>query len=130
MSDTPSGTRRSSHVNITSLQSHILQGEAQAPGSTGDFTWILSAISLAAKAIAAKVRMARIEDVLGDDRAANESAPDEVIRAHDVLNEVGRVAVLDHIERVPVGRDGVEPELAGKRDRVPHRELWRIDDQE
>jgi fructose-1,6-bisphosphatase I len=71
MSDTPSGTRRSSHVNITSLQSHILQGEAQAPGSTGDFTWILSAISLAAKAIAAKVRMARIEDVLGDDGGAN-----------------------------------------------------------
>ena len=57
--------------NITSLQSHILQGEAEAPGSTGDFTWILSAISLAAKAIAHKVRIARIEDVLGDHGAAN-----------------------------------------------------------
>jgi len=59
------------YVNITSLQSHILQGEASAPGSTGDFTWILSAISLAAKAIAARVRMARIEDVLGDSSGAN-----------------------------------------------------------
>ena len=56
---------------ITSLQSHILQGEANAPGSTGDFTWILSAIALAAKAIAYKVRIARIEDVLGDHGSAN-----------------------------------------------------------
>ena len=54
-----------------SLQSHILQGEANAPGSTGDFTWILSALSLAAKAIAYKVRLARIEDVLGDIGADN-----------------------------------------------------------
>ena len=57
--------------NVTSLQSHILQGEENAPGSTGDFTWILSAISLAAKAIAHKVRIARIEDVLGDHDSAN-----------------------------------------------------------
>src|SRR5262245_62068683 len=59
------------YLNINSLQSHILQGEAAAEGSTGDFTWILSAISLAAKAIAARVRMARIEDVLGDSAGAN-----------------------------------------------------------
>jgi len=63
--------RASDRPNITSLQSHILQGEANAPGSTGDFTWILSAISLAAKAIAHKVRIARIEDVLGDHGSAN-----------------------------------------------------------
>jgi fructose-1,6-bisphosphatase I len=58
-------------MNITSLQSHILKGEERSPGSTGDFTWILSAISLAAKAIGAKVRRARIEDVLGDHGSAN-----------------------------------------------------------
>lgn len=63
--------RSSDRPNITSLQSHILQGEANAPGSTGDLTWILSAISLAAKAIAHKVRMARIEDVLGDMGGSN-----------------------------------------------------------
>jgi fructose-1,6-bisphosphatase I len=61
-----SGYSSAGHTNVTSLQSHILQGEASAPGSTGDFTWILSALSLAAKAISHKVRMARIEDVLGD----------------------------------------------------------------
>jgi len=57
--------------NVMSLQSHILQGEANAPGSTGEFTWILSALSLAAKAIAYKVRVARIEDVLGDEGSDN-----------------------------------------------------------
>ena len=58
-------------LNITSLQSHILQGEEQHQGATGEFTWVLSALSLAAKAIAAKVRRARIEDVLGEHGAAN-----------------------------------------------------------
>lgn len=70
MSD-PQRRRASDRTNVTSLQSHILAGEASAPGSTGDFTWILSALSLAAKAIAHKVRIARIEDVLGDHGAAN-----------------------------------------------------------
>lgn len=63
--------------NITSLQSHILQGEADAPGSTGDFTWILSALSLAAKAIAHKVRLARIEDVIGDFGGSNVHGEDQ-----------------------------------------------------
>lgn len=52
--------------NLTSLQSHILAEEQRHPGATGDFSWILSAIALAAKVIANKVRGARIQDVLGD----------------------------------------------------------------
>jgi fructose-1,6-bisphosphatase I len=59
--------QRTTHrTNLTSLQSHILQEEERHPGAGGDFTWILSALSLAAKSIAAKVRTARIEDVLGE----------------------------------------------------------------
>ena len=74
-------------LNITSLQSHILQGEEQHQGATGDFTWVLSAYSLAAKAIAAKVRRARIEDVLGEGGGANvhgETQRTDVI-ANDIL---------------------------------------------
>jgi len=52
--------------NLTSLQSHILTEEQQYPGASGDFSWILSAITLAGKTIANKVRRARIEDVLGE----------------------------------------------------------------
>ena len=51
--------------NLTTLQSHILAGEAQHPGATGTFSWILSALSLSAKVISAKIRRARLDDVLG-----------------------------------------------------------------
>ena len=51
--------------NLMTLQSHILAEESRYPGATGDFSWILSAISLAGRTIANKVRRARLEDVLG-----------------------------------------------------------------
>ncbi len=57
--------------NLMSLQSHVLAGERAHPGATGDFSWILSAISLATKTIGNKVRRARIEDVLGELSAEN-----------------------------------------------------------
>jgi fructose-1,6-bisphosphatase I len=74
--------------NLTSLQSHILSEEARYPQAGGDFTWILSALSLAAKSIAAKVRTARIEDVLGEHGQANvhgESQQKLDVIANDIL---------------------------------------------
>lgn len=52
--------------NLATLQGHILAEEEKHPQAKGDLSWILSALSLAAKTIANKVRRARIEDVLGD----------------------------------------------------------------
>ncbi len=57
--------------NLMSLQSHVLATERAHPDATGDFSWILSAISLATKTIGNKVRRARIEDVLGELAAEN-----------------------------------------------------------
>ncbi len=51
--------------NLTTLESHILAEESRYPGASGTFSWILSALTLSAKIIAAKIRRARIEDVLG-----------------------------------------------------------------
>ena len=51
--------------NLITLQSHILAEQSKHPGSTGTFSWILSAMSLSAKVIAAKLRRARLDDVLG-----------------------------------------------------------------
>lgn len=51
--------------NLTTLQSHILAEEAKHPEATGQFSWILSALSLSAKVIASKIRRARLNDVLG-----------------------------------------------------------------
>ncbi len=67
----PSVPKRFTQDNLTTLQTHILAEEQRHPSATGDFSWILSAISLAAKAIANKVRRARLEDVLGDHGDAN-----------------------------------------------------------
>ena len=57
--------------NLISLQSHVLAGERAHSDATGDFSWILSAISLATKTIGNKVRRARIDDVLGELAAEN-----------------------------------------------------------
>lgn len=59
-------TSVASNENLVTLQNRLLAKEADHEEATGDFTWILSGISLAARAIANKVRRARIEDVLGE----------------------------------------------------------------
>lgn len=51
--------------NLTTLQSHILAEQTKHPSATGSFSWILSALSLSAKVISAKIRRARLQDVLG-----------------------------------------------------------------
>jgi len=61
----------SSTNNLFSLQSHILAEESRYPGASGDFSWIVSAISLAGKAIAHRVRRARLEGALGDEGSTN-----------------------------------------------------------
>jgi fructose-1,6-bisphosphatase I len=57
--------------SIVTLQSHILQQQADFPEATGTLSWILSALSISSKIIAAKVRVARLENVLGSAGAEN-----------------------------------------------------------
>jgi fructose-1,6-bisphosphatase I len=56
---------------IVTIQSHLLSEQARVPGSTGTLSWILSAVSISAKIISAKVRCARLEDVLGEAGSGN-----------------------------------------------------------
>ena len=73
--------------NLTSLQTYVLAEESKYPEATGDFSWIISAISLAGKTIANKVRRARLEDVLGD--RGTENVQGEVQQKLDVIaNEI------------------------------------------
>jgi len=51
--------------NLTSLESHILREERRYPDASGDFTWIMSAIVLATKAIANHVDRWRIDNAVG-----------------------------------------------------------------
>jgi len=52
-------------ADIVTLQAHILQQQARYPEASGQFSWILSALSISAKMIASHVRRARLDDVLG-----------------------------------------------------------------
>lgn len=72
---------------IITLQAHILREENRNPGATGTLSWILSALSISAKMIAALVRRARLEDVLG--AAGNENVQGEQQQKLDVIaNEI------------------------------------------
>jgi fructose-1,6-bisphosphatase I len=56
---------------LVTIQSHILAQQALHPDASGALSWVLSAISISAKMIAAQVRRARLEDVLGSAGAEN-----------------------------------------------------------
>ncbi|MEP7313859.1 MAG: class 1 fructose-bisphosphatase [Pseudomonadota bacterium] len=83
---------------IVTLQSHILQQQTLYPDATGTFSWILSAISISAKMIAAAVRRARLEDVLGS--AGEQNVQGEQQQKLDVIAN-------DVLLRNLGGREGV-----------------------
>lgn len=73
--------------NLVTLQSFILAQARKHPGSTGTFSWILSALSLSAKIISSKIRRARLENVLG--ALENDNVQGERQQKLDVIsNEV------------------------------------------
>jgi fructose-1,6-bisphosphatase I len=73
--------------SISTLQSHILAEEQKRPDSGGTLAWILSALSISAKAIAAQLRRARLIDVLGS--AGETNVQGEQQQKLDVLaNEI------------------------------------------
>lgn len=50
---------------LITVQQHILQEQKRFPGASGEFSWLLSGITLATKMIQAKVRRAGLSDILG-----------------------------------------------------------------
>lgn len=75
------------HQNLMSLQTHVLAEEAKHPSATGDLSWIISAISLAGKTIANKVRRARLDDVLGAHGTENVQG-EEQLKMDVIANEI------------------------------------------
>jgi fructose-1,6-bisphosphatase I len=83
---------------IVTLQGHILQQQSDFSEATGTLSWILSALSISSKMIAAKVRRARLENVLGS--AGEENVQGEQQQKLDVIaNEI--------LLRTLGGREGV-----------------------
>src|SRR5262245_3586242 len=56
---------------IITVQQHILDEQQNFPGVSGEFSWLLSGITLATKMIQAKVRRAGLSDILGADASLN-----------------------------------------------------------
>jgi len=71
------------HENLTTVQSYLLAEEQRHDGASGTFTWVLSAISLAGKFIAAKVRRGALVDALGS--METENVQGEVQQRLDVI---------------------------------------------
>ena len=95
--------------NLTSLQTFILEEESRFPNASGEFSWIVSAISLAAKMIAYKVRHVRLQGGVGKEGDTNVQGEDQ-IKMDVIANEViMRVLGSEEDEEPTIlrrGRDG------------------------
>jgi fructose-1,6-bisphosphatase I len=56
---------------IVTVQQHIIEHQAQHPTANGQFSWLLSAITLSTKIISSYVRRAGLVDVLGAEGGTN-----------------------------------------------------------
>jgi fructose-1,6-bisphosphatase I len=104
---------------FTTIQQHILAEQRRlSPNASGDFSWLLSGITLASKIIESHVRRAGLVDILGS--AGKENIQGETVQKLDVLaNQAllhclgvrGNVAIMaseENEEPVVVGRDRKE----------------------
>jgi fructose-1,6-bisphosphatase I len=66
---------------FVTVQQHIIEQERRHPTATGEFSWLLSAITLSTKIISSYVRRAGLIDVWGDDGQKN--VQDEVVQKLD-----------------------------------------------
>ena len=48
------------------LQTHMSPHEQRFPDPNGSLSWIVSALAISAKTVSARLRRARLEDVLGE----------------------------------------------------------------
>lgn len=56
---------------VITVQQHILQEQMRFPGASGEFSWLLSGITLATKLIQARIRRAGLSDILGEQGDTN-----------------------------------------------------------
>ncbi len=70
--------------SIVTIQQHIIENQGRHPTATGQFSWLLSGITLACKIIASYVRRAGLIDVLG--------ATDETNVQGEVVQKLDQIA--------------------------------------
>lgn len=71
MSNDPRARFRTMRQEIMTVQQHILYEQQRFPGASGEFSWLLSGITMAAKLIQSKVRRGGLGDALGATDSSN-----------------------------------------------------------
>jgi fructose-1,6-bisphosphatase I len=73
-----------SHLQLLTVQQHILEEQRRLyPDASGEFSWLLSGITLATKIVAAQVRRAGLAGILGVTRETNVQG--ETVQKLDVI---------------------------------------------
>lgn len=85
---------------MITVQQHILQEQQRFPGATGEFSWLLSGITMATKLIQAKIRRAGLIDILGAQGDVNVQG--EVQQKLDVYSNDVLIQYLSSRESVGV----------------------------
>ncbi len=99
---------------IITVQNHILREQHKVPGASGEFSWLLSGITLATKLVQAKVRRAGLTDILGEQGDVNVQG--EVQQKLDVYANEVLIQFLGARESVGVlaSEENEEPVLVHK----------------
>jgi len=94
---------------LMTLQTHMLADERRFPDSNGSLSWIVSALAISAKTISARLRRARLEDVLGE--IGSENIQGERQQKLDVIASDVLIQILRGREGVAVLGSDEEDEL-------------------
>lgn len=87
-------------IPSVTVQQHILMDQKRFPGASGEFSWLLSGITMATKQIQAKVRRAGLTDILGEQGVVNIQG--EVQQKLDVFSNEMLVQSLSARESIGV----------------------------
>jgi fructose-1,6-bisphosphatase I len=103
---------RAQYAPIITVQQHILREQRRFAGVSGEFSWLVSGITLATKLIEAKVRRAGLSDILGT--AGEVNVQGEVQQKLDVYANEMLVHALSVRESVAMlaSEENEEPLLA------------------
>ncbi len=84
----------SNRLGITTIGQHIIEGQRAHPTASGEFSWLLSGITLATKIIESKVQRAGIADVLGS--AGKTNVQGEDVQKLDVMANDAIISCLGY----------------------------------
>jgi fructose-1,6-bisphosphatase I len=107
---------------IITFQQHVSQDQARFPGATGEFTWLMSGISLATKMIQAEVRRAGLTDILGSHGKLNNHgevqqnldifANEALIHCLSLRKSIGIIASEENEEPIILGHTSPDAQYA------------------